>query len=153
MQKWLADGFEYGLWASSRWMDALPLFHDRAKAEKVLGHVVFAETVWLDRILGRPLTYSGPDDQPVPTLALFEESCRHWLQWLSQADLEYRQTFTRFDGTRHDYRLADVARHVINHGTYHRGHLRGLADAEGWDGFEETDWVAWLRATGASTSV
>ena len=41
-----------------------------------------------------------------------------------------------------------MAHHVLNHGTYHRGHLRGLAYAEGWDDFHDTDYSAWLRETG-----
>ena len=29
--------------------------------------------------------------------------------------------------------LMELTWHVLNHGTYHRGHLMGLAEREGWD--------------------
>lgn len=153
MNTWSSDGFLYGLWANTKWLEALPLFQDRPRAERVLGHVLFAETVWLDRIEGRDLTYPGPDQVPVPSLDLFQESCDRWLAWLPTADLDSRMTFARFDGTRFSTVLSDVVRHVVNHGTYHRGHLRGIAETEGWDDFEDTDWVAWARAIGRSEQV
>ncbi len=40
--------------------------------------------------------------------------------------------------------VSEITEHVINHGTYHRGHLRGLAEAEGIS-FPDTDLIVYLR--------
>lgn len=44
-----------------------------------------------------------------------------------------------------EHMLSEVAHHVFNHGTYHRGHLRGLADAAGFEDFPETDLIRFYR--------
>ena len=44
-----------------------------------------------------------------------------------------------------DRLLADVAVHLANHGTFHRGQIRGYLDEGGID-FPNTDWIYWRDA-------
>jgi uncharacterized damage-inducible protein DinB len=41
--------------------------------------------------------------------------------------------------------VSDIAAHVVNHGTYHRGQLRERAEADGLDDFPETDLILFFR--------
>jgi uncharacterized damage-inducible protein DinB len=47
--------------------------------------------------------------------------------------------------------IGEIAHHVINHGTYHRGHLRGLCDAAEFTEFPDTDLIKFYRAKSAAT--
>lgn len=60
-----------------------------------------------------------------------------WRRIISEADLD---SVLEMTGDRKISAL-DLIQHVMNHGTYHRGHLRGLAEAEGLTDFPETDIV------------
>lgn len=147
MKDWLREGFEYDLWANLMWLETLPRFQNATRAEEVMSHIHFAQELWLDRILdsvGDIETYRHFPN----TAESFAATTDKWMAWLVDADLEQVREFTRLDGSTFTFSLANVARHMINHGTYHRGHLRGLAQAEGWEEFEDTDFARWLRDMG-----
>lgn len=143
----MREGFEYDLWANGLWLDALPNFQDRERAEEVMSHVHFALELWLDRILDRVGDLESYRRFPNAAES-FGETTAKWTAWLTDADLGQVKEFTRLDGSKFTFRLGSVARHVINHGTFHRGQLRGLAQAEGWEEFEDTDYARWLRDMG-----
>lgn len=147
MKDWLREGFEYDLWANGLWIDVLPKFQDKERAEDVMRHIHFAQELWLDRILDRVGNLESYQHFP-NTAESFAETTSKWTTWLVDADLGQVKEFTRLDGSKFTFSLGSVARHVINHGTYHRGHLRGLAQAEGWEEFEDTDFAQWLRDMG-----
>ncbi|MFX6823282.1 DinB family protein [Acinetobacter baumannii] len=54
-------------------------------------------------------------------------------------------TFKRFNGEEVTSTVESIVLHVANHGTYHRGELRGLCRAAGWEDFPETDFFLWDR--------
>ena len=59
-----------------------------------------------------------------------------WIDYRNMAGFEFKNT------------VAQIATHVVNHGTYHRGQLRGLAQAEGLEAFPETDLIGFYREKG-----
>ena len=143
----LLTGFDYDLWANERWLNALPKFKDQARAEDALQHVWLAQVAWYSRIHGIDSDPFEVHKDRKADSEVLRASHNDWKSFLQSADLD--RTFVVPRGDR-EYRfcVADIAHHVLNHGTYHRGHLRGLAQAEGWDDFQETDYTAWLRETG-----
>lgn len=143
----LIQGWDYEDWANRHWLAQLPKFTVPERAQKVMVHIVAPQRFWLDLINGVPGTFDVYDATPL-TEEAFSSVAEGWKDVLSRLDPETTFDMTRFDGSKWRYRAFDAARHVLNHGTYHRGHLRGLAQAEGWDDFEDTDWVRWLRDTG-----
>ena len=67
-----------------------------------------------------------------------------WVEALKSEDrvVEYRRT-TGEPGSR---LLSEIAKHVVNHGTYHRGEMRGICRGRGEDGFPETDLISYSFA-------
>jgi uncharacterized damage-inducible protein DinB len=140
----LSSMFDYDRWANLKWMHAA----QELGQESILLHVVDAQIIWLSRIESMP--------RWAPTIEQFplhlERSIRNWKRMLLGADLDRIVSYTTLQGADMNNKLSEIVRHVINHGTYHRGHLRGLADAKRVD-FPETDYIAFLRDNAGLTNL
>lgn len=138
----LRNGFEYDLWANRKWIDALGGF-DRylGRAQEVLEHIHLAQTTWLMRC-GMEMF---PPQENLALRDLFEITTRSWQALIEEMTGEEEVTYQNFAGETFTNTVAQISYHVINHGTYHRGQLRGLAEADGYLGFPETDLIAYLR--------
>lgn len=134
-------GVEYGLWANEQWIAAIGGFKDLARAQLALEHILGAERIWLERC-GMPLP-AQDDDRSLASL--FQDASAAWQRLVHENDLGTPIVYTNFAGETFANSLGDIALHVINHGTYHRGHLRGLAQAEGLVDFPETDYIKYVR--------
>ena len=143
----LLTGFDYDLWANLRWLNSLPKFKDHQRADDVLRHIWFGQLAWLNRI--NDAEFVPFEDLQSKTMdeAALKVTGDGWRALLTSTDLVQITVVPR-DGKEYQFALQDMAHHVLNHGTYHLGHLRGLAQAEVWDDFDETDYTAWLRETG-----
>lgn len=132
----LHKGFEYDYWANMRWYNAVRLMHNQDKASPVLQHILTTQRIWLERC--------GADVKDIPrasTLAAFEAASKAWQQLLSTKSLDSVVEYTDLRGRPHQRQFGEIAWHVMNHGTFHRGHLRGLAQAEGFEEFTDTDLI------------
>lgn len=144
LREHLAEGFDYDQWANRRWADALPLFSDDSRAREVMQHIYFAQRIWLLRSC-EWLGTEAPDLPEEWSLENMERVGSEYKKLLGSADLEQVHNWTRMrDGLARSNTLGQIVRHVINHGTYHRGHLRGLAEAEGISDFPDTDYIFYL---------
>ncbi|HEY3780977.1 MAG TPA: DinB family protein [Fimbriimonadaceae bacterium] len=137
----LKAGFEYDRWANRAWLSSLNGFKNLDRPFQVLDHILKAQMIWLERC--------GMDHQQIredqPLENLFGQLAEAWIQLLDAADLDEVIDYTNLRGEPYSEPLAQIAMHVINHGTYHRGHLRGLAEADGFTNFPETDLILYLR--------
>jgi uncharacterized damage-inducible protein DinB len=130
--------FEYDLWANLKWF---PHCADEPY-KSVMRHVVQAQLIWLDRSGGNAMvTASDPFD-------LVEEIGLRWVAHISNVDLEQTVEYLDLKGNRRRTVRRDICRHVINHGTYHRGQIRGMVEAAGILDFPETDYIGFLRELG-----
>ena len=132
----LSSMFEYDQWANLKWMGPA---HETGQ-ESVMLHIVDAEIIWLSRIEGTPRWQPTLEDYPMHV----QRSTRNWKRMLMGADLQAVVSYTNFQGEQHENSICEITSHVINHGTYHRGHLRGIAGERGLP-FPETDYIAYLR--------
>ena len=141
----LIVGFDYTIWANKRWLAALDNFKDRERAERVMRHMAFWQRNWLKRA---SLSITGEDVdllEDVPVGESLERGARDWQAFLFRhADQDV--SFVRTEGGAMKFRLHMIAKQLIGHGFYHRGHLRGLADAEGLEDFPDTDWFFYCIA-------
>ena len=137
----LSTLFEYDLWATRRWLLALPILKDLGRAQEILEHMLFAQKVWLERVGVEVPNHTGN----VPIGSLFDQLNRGWKHVAEEADLNTTITYSNSRGEEFTNSIAEIAYHVVNHGSYHRGQLRGLAEAEGVDGFPDTDLIYFLR--------
>ncbi|MFI5387189.1 MAG: DinB family protein [Fimbriimonadales bacterium] len=129
-------GLEYDLWANMRWYNALRMMKDQEQGSPVLQHILTTQRTWLERC-GEPVT-SIPR---AATIAAFEAASAAWLKLVTSQPLDKMIDYQDHRGRPHQRQLGEIAWHVINHGTFHRGHLRGLAHAEGFEEFADTDLI------------
>ncbi len=132
----LRIGFEYDLWANMRWYNALRLMKSQESASPALQHILTVQRTWLERC-GVPV-----EDIPrAATRAAFDSASAAWTQLLASRPLDSMIAYKDSRGRDRTRQLGEIAWHVINHGTFHRGHLRGIAQAEGFEEFSDTDLV------------
>lgn len=136
----LIVGFDYTIWANRQWVATLPKFPDPARAEMVLRHLSYWQRNWL---LRASLHIEGKEIdllEEMPVGEALEKGSREWQDFLlrhADQDVKYERT----EGGESSMALHRVARQLIYHSTYHRGHLRGLAEAAHVDDFPDTDWI------------
>lgn len=133
----LAGLIEYDRWANQRWAGPA----EQLGRQDILLHVLQAQIIWLSRLEGT-----------VPWTATWESfsmeldrSLRSWQRFLFDADLSHVVSYETSAGVPYENTVVEIARQVLNHGTYHRGHLRGLAEAASIE-FPETDYILFCRS-------
>jgi uncharacterized damage-inducible protein DinB len=144
MTRDVADMFKYDLWANRAWMDTLLKFPEPKRPDEVLTHILGAQWRWLERCNDHfKLGLDLPAQPEAPSTTLAEQLNELWLSVLDRIKPEDRLEYTRDTGEHVSIAFGDIAQHVANHGTYHRGHLRGLAEAQMVTDFPETDFSRW----------
>lgn len=134
----IEEGFRFDLWANRKWLECLNRRPMDSPDRAIFAHLLSAQQVWLSRC-------NGLSVESFPSIeATDEELLRLHSGWIDVAQrlahdpvIEYR----RMNGEALTSTFREIALHVINHGTYHRGELRGLCRARGDDDFPETDRI------------
>ncbi len=145
MNDWLQDGFAYDRWANEIWLrtleqrgiDLIPfenliglptMYPDfgvepRLRIADVFCHILFAQQIWLGRCVQDSEPAVGSAANRLPAL---NEAWIRAIESIAPARMiAYRNT----SGTPFEMPFGDIARHVIDHGTYHRGQIREIFDA------------------------
>jgi uncharacterized damage-inducible protein DinB len=152
MTREVADLFRYDLWANRQWLETLLKFPEPKRPDEVMTHLLFAQWLWLERLNGFfDLGLALPAKPEAPSVTLAEELNSLWLGILDRVPADKVLSYTNMAGERMELPFAAVATHVANHGTYHRGHLRGLAEAQMVGDFPDTDFSIWAREQLAAT--
>lgn len=121
-----------------RWLERHP---DRTTERELLSHILSAQKLWRLRLDGISLTQMDP----VPaTSESVEELRATWVAALADRDDIPEIAYRRMNGDAYVLGLDEIARHVVNHGTYHRGEIRGLCRASGCEDFPETDMSSYF---------
>jgi len=136
----LVQLFNYDLWANRLWLASLPQLPFSEEAVAIMDHVFRAQRIWLERCLNEQ---NVPVDASIHD-ALAEDLNAKWIDLVTVGDPEAFVSYERA-GEVHFQTLEQIAQHVINHGTYHRGHLRGLCQAANITVFPETDYILFCR--------
>jgi len=155
--------FDYHHWAGDQVFDALaalsaaqldaPWGGSFGTGRALLRHVVGAERLWVDRWTGTslksipefPAGHGGRDFRD--EWQRVKQDQQRFMASLTPAQLAGKLTYTNTKGETWTYPFAELLRHVVNHGTYHRGQItqllrdRGLA-APG------TDYLVFLAVNG-----
>lgn len=137
----LQEGFDYDHWANRLWLEVLPRLPFEARAKEILHHILKAQHIWLERCISEEEVRSFSDDLASESVRLNEA----WKDLIRICDPEAFVSYTNSRGESFFNTIEQIAKHVINHGAYHRGHLRGLAEAAGTDEFPETDLIRFYR--------
>jgi uncharacterized damage-inducible protein DinB len=156
--------FAFNRWATLRFLDAA----DALTAEELtrempssfagvlptLVHMLGAEWAWLERWRGTSPT-GFPDATGLTSVAAVRERWdglwgeeQAFLGGLTAADADRPVAYRLFNGSADTRLLGDLMRHVVNHGTYHRGQLTTLLRQLGKTP-PSTDYIRYLRETTA----
>lgn len=133
---YIRRGMEYSKWANQQWLDCLVRTNAGEEDRQIFQHILASTKVWALRCHGISVT-----EMPKPELTheTINEVHKMWMDILDGRDLEEVIDYKRTTGEPFQMSISWIAQHVINHGTYHRGELRGLRRARGDDDFPDTD--------------
>lgn len=151
--------YAYHRWANGRMLDAVAKLKREEFVQTVGGsfgsvqgtltHMLAADWVWLERWNG-----TSPTGFPDWDVATFEALSAKWadvereqaafVEGLESDDLYRMVSYRNLAGVPADNELWQLLRHVVNHGTYHRGQVTVLLrDLD--HGAPSTDLVLWYR--------
>jgi uncharacterized damage-inducible protein DinB len=112
-----------------------------------LAHSLMADNAWAHRVRGEAFERPPPEALPSSVEALravWETVLDAWQTILETRDPSEVIAYRAFDGSPYQSSLEEIVRHVVNHGSYHRGQvmmmLRLLGHAPA-----STDWIAFSR--------
>lgn len=129
--------FVYDAWGNLAALESLRLgtIAPSPRACALVGHLIGAGRLWLDRLQGRPASV-----EIWPALSLdeceagirgLEASWKEYLDGLKPADLSRMVAYTNSKGERWENTIGDIMTHVTLHGTYHRGQIATLVRQSG----------------------
>ena len=133
----ILESFDYDLWANKRWLEPA----EYAGLILILGHIVWAQETWLSRCQGSPARVI---EDVHPDLDHLTRSVTAWKDFLQSTPLDTRIDYKSLNGQPFSDDLHTIVKHVLNHGTYHRGDMRGRCEMLGKP-FPETDFIAFTR--------
>lgn len=162
--KQLRTLMEFNRWANLRLLDAVAGLtpaeltgNMNSSFPSVLDtalHIYQAEWIWLSRCRSETIT-NVPGEDTRPSLeSLREEWDALWASQLAFLDDDaaaHVDRLVRFrlrSGVEREQALGELIRHVVNHGTYHRGQLVTLLRQLGKTP-PSTDYTLYLRESGA----
>ena len=131
--------FSYTEWANGAFIEALRGLSEEQFARELvssyptlrdtIGHMAFAEWLWMRRWKGESPA-SRPEWAEQPPLSVSEMHLRAvaeeraaYLGTITDDDLQREFRFRSLAGVPYVMRLGDTMSHVVNHATYHRGQL------------------------------
>jgi uncharacterized damage-inducible protein DinB len=141
--------FRYEAWANARMQEFLAANAPPHEAISVWSHLIVTKQMWLARVNDED--YNRLQLWSIHPIAeagtLLGEAERRWqgfLDELDDAELDRVVTFHNTKGVPQADALADILRHVVLHGTYHRGQIATLVKAAGAE-VPVTDFIAFAR--------
>ena len=142
----LRQQLDYTTWATNWLMEAASqltpdeLNHDFDASEKsvlgTLAHIYAADRIWLGRIQDKPAQAFITDaDRDFALLQKEWPALLHqWKQWaapFSDEDVLGKLSYLSMLGGQRTTPVWQIALHVVNHGTHHRGQVSGFLRAMG----------------------
>jgi uncharacterized damage-inducible protein DinB len=152
---------DYNYWARDRVLDAvatLPtddylrdLSNSFPSIRDTLVHIFSGECIWCSRWLGEaptamldPETFPGVEDLRAAWTRQ-ESEMRGAVDRLGEGGMDQVIEYRTTDGTMWRQPFVDMFRHLINHGTYHRGQVTTMLRQLGASPPESTDLITFHR--------
>ena len=128
--------FVYDDWANRSVLTALRALDDPPdRATALLGHILAARRLWLDRLHRMPSTIAVWPSYDLDACAdLLEAVSADWTEYLdllTPPALAEPVRYTNSRGEVYENTAQDILSHVLAHGAYHRGQIAGTLRAAG----------------------
>jgi uncharacterized damage-inducible protein DinB len=128
--------FAYDEWANREVLAALSARAvPTSRPRQLMGHILSAERLWLERILKEPQTLPvWPDFSIEQCEAQISELASLWKKYLGQLNsstLSGTVTYQNSKGENWTNTVQDILTHVVLHSTYHRGQITSGMRAAG----------------------
>jgi uncharacterized damage-inducible protein DinB len=136
----LIELIDYDLWANEQWAPVIDQMTANARVAEVWSHILRAQVTWYDRSINEGDMPALPDD----VMAALRITAQTWKELMLICDVEAYVSYKTNSGDQFFSLISDVVRHLVNHGTFHRGELRAYAATMGV-AFPETDYILWKR--------
>jgi uncharacterized damage-inducible protein DinB len=120
---------------------------------ETLAHLFQADSIWLDRLEGRPT--GGLADYPAPGctyelrdawLAVLDKMIA-WAAGLNEADWSRETSYKTLAGVAYKTPFWQIVLHIVNHGSHHRGQISSMLRQLGIKPVN-LDLVAFYRGSG-----
>jgi uncharacterized damage-inducible protein DinB len=147
---------EHAAWADRLMLDALlALDPPPSRAWREYAHVLGAESVWLDRLLGRPQRVAVWPELTLAEGRALSETLRAeydaYGRALDGASLDTLVAYTNSAGQTFETPVADILLQVATHGQYHRGKIN-LMLRQADHAPVPTDYISFARGVPAAVT-
>jgi len=148
MKKYFLKLYQFNAWANKRVLGTMT--NQRVNDQKILsimGHVVAAQFLWLNRIRGLPApAVKLWDDYDLDQLnAMAAEAGRLWLEFVEKTDdFDRELEYNNYVGDPYVNNVETIMIHLVNHASYHRGQIALLLRQQGFEPIN-TDLITYDR--------
>jgi uncharacterized damage-inducible protein DinB len=115
---------------------------------KTVFHIWDAESIWLDRLNGRPIAHIPSRDLPADTaIDRFLETSKSFADFVATKPNAFFDTDIAFtaEGNEHSMQASPIIWHCMNHSTFHRGQLVTMLRQAGITEIPGTDLTKYVR--------
>ena len=127
LQQHFLGMFAYDHWANGECLSAMRKAAGSAEAVRRMAHVLSAEKLWLERMLGEPQSlpvWPTTTIEDCASLAVeMKERWKKYLGELSPAGFDRVVEYRNSKGEPWSNRVEDILTHVLMHSAYHRGQI------------------------------
>ena len=134
---------EYKSWADRIFYDALARFSDAQLQQdrpmlfgnmlSLLNHIYAMDVVWQSHLSGGSHQYQTRNPEDVLAFSALEKHQHQINQWfenyvtsMPSENLNNNIQFIFIGGGDGQMRVIDILHHIVNHSSYHRGHIEGV---------------------------
>lgn len=148
MKEFFLKWYSYNAWANRRVIGSLE--RQAVTDEKILsvmGHLVSANFIWLNRIKDLPKSkYELWGTYDVPGLKrMVEESDEMWMSFIRENEnFDRVLKYKNYVGDYFENNVQQIMIHLVNHGSYHRGQVAMLLRQKGYEPIN-TDFITYDR--------
>ncbi|MFH1195143.1 MAG: DinB family protein [bacterium] len=124
--------FQYDDWANTQIISSLhSVLEPPEKAVSLISHIIAAQDLWLDRIVGKSdFNISVWDSYSVQECAvLSKQSSDNWIKYIRRTGEQHYNdliTYKNIKGIEYSTPLKDIFTHVVYHSTHHRGQINSV---------------------------
>ncbi|MEI8281132.1 MAG: DinB family protein [Armatimonadota bacterium] len=134
---------DYEKWANEQWLNFFTEAPSHpgggqfaAKADEVMEHIIQCYWHWFNLMSGSNVELIG--DRMVDMTAQHAKM----RDYISTCDLDAKVQRSWPEYGTYEWKTSQLIQHALCHGSYHRGQIRALAEAHGFEDWPDTDFEA-----------